>query len=107
MFYEHVLKKVEGHNMVEKPKKGRKRPKPKYSILQNIDGYNKGEAHHPEAEKDQFQIIFFEATDYIVLPLKERFEQPTFVIYTTIDSLMAMVAPDHNSMKMAQENCYY
>ena len=24
MFYEHVLKKAEGHNMIEKPKKGRK-----------------------------------------------------------------------------------
>ena len=24
MFYEHVLTKAEGHNMVEKPKKGRK-----------------------------------------------------------------------------------
>ena len=33
MFYEHLLKKAEGHNMVEEPKKGRKRPKPKYSIL--------------------------------------------------------------------------
>ena len=30
MFYEHVLKKAEGHNMVEEPKK---RPKPTYSIL--------------------------------------------------------------------------
>ena len=108
MFYDHVLKKAEGHNMIEKPKKGRKWPKPKYSILQNVDGYNEGEAHHPETEKDQFQIIFFEATDYIVVPLKERFEQPTYVIYATIESLLPSItdglAPDHNSMKMIQEN---
>ena len=108
MFYDHVLKKAEGHNMIEKPKIGRKWPKPKYSILQNVDGYNKGEAHHPETEKDQFQIIFFEATDYIVVPLKERFEQPTYVIYATIESLLPSItdglAPDHNSMKMIQEN---
>ena len=37
MFYEHVLKNAEGHSMVEEPQKGRKRPKPKYSILQYVD----------------------------------------------------------------------
>ena len=61
MFYGHVLKKAEGYNMVEEPKKGRKRSKPKYSTLQYVDGYNKGEAHHPETAKDQFQQIYFEA----------------------------------------------
>ena len=71
MFYEHVLKKAEGHNMVEEPKKRRRRPKPKYSILQYVNGYNKGEAHYPETAKDQFQQICFEAIDYSVVPLKE------------------------------------
>ena len=52
MFCEHILKKAEGHNMVEEPKKERKRPKWKYSILQYVDGYNKGEAHHPETAKN-------------------------------------------------------
>ena len=37
MFYEHVLKNAEGHSMLEEPQKGRKRPKPKYSILQYVD----------------------------------------------------------------------
>ena len=64
MFYGHVLKKAEGHNMVEEPKKGRTRPKPKYSILQYVDGYNPGEAHHPETTKDHFQQIYFAAIDY-------------------------------------------
>ena len=58
MFYGHVLKKAEGHNMVEEPKKGRKRPKPKYSILQYVDGYDKGEAHHPEATKHFTSNLF-------------------------------------------------
>ena len=71
MFYEHVLKKAEGHNMVEEPKKRRRRLKPKYSILQYVNGYNKGEAHYPETAKDQFQQICFEAIDYSVVPLKE------------------------------------
>ena len=42
------------------------------------------------------------------MPLKERFEQPTYVIYATIESLLPSItdglAPDHNSMKMIQEN---
>ena len=79
MFYEHVLKKAEGYNMVEEPKKGRKRSKPKYSILQYVDGYNKGEAHHPETTKVQFQQIYLAAIDYFVVSLKERFEQPTML----------------------------
>ena len=58
IFYEHVLKKAEVHNMVEETKKGRKRPKPKYSILQYVDGYDKGEAHHPEATKHFTSNLF-------------------------------------------------
>ena len=40
--------------------------------------------------------------------LKERFEQPTYVIYATTESLLPSItdglAPDHDSMKMIQEN---
>ena len=64
MFYEHVLKKAEDDKMVEKPKKGRMRPKTKYSILEYVHGCNKGEAHHPETVKDQFRQIYYEAVDY-------------------------------------------
>ena len=108
MFYEHVLKKAEGHNMVEELKKGRKQPKPKYSILQHVDAYNKGEAHYPETEKYKFQQIYFEAVNYFVVPLKERFEQPTYVICATIESLLLSLThgktPDYDGMKMIREN---
>ena len=40
--------------------------------------------------------------------LKERFEQPTYVIYAAIERLLLPVTdgktPDHNGMKMAQVN---
>ena len=65
--------------MVEEPKKERKRPKSKSSILQYVDGYNKGEAHHPETTKVQFQQTYLAAIDYFVVSLKERFEQPTML----------------------------
>ena len=88
---------------------GRKQPKLKYSILQYFYGYNKDEAHHRETAKDQFQQNYFETIDYFVVSLKERFEQPTFIIYAAIDSLLLSIrdgkTPDHNSMKMIQE--YY
>ena len=73
MFYELVMKKAESHKMVEEPKTGRKRTKPNYSILQYVDGYDKGEAHHPTTPKDQFTQIYFEAIDYFIASLKERF----------------------------------
>ena len=108
MFYEHVLKKAEGHNMVEEPKKRRKRLKPKYSILQYVNGYNKNEAHYPETAKDQFQQICLEAIVYSVVPLKEQFEQRTHVIYAAIESLLLSITdgkkPDCNGMKMIKEN---
>ena len=46
LFFEVVLKKSETHKMVEKPKLGRKRTKPNYSIFQYLDGYSRGEAHY-------------------------------------------------------------
>ena len=108
MFYKHVLKKAEDHYMVEEPKKRRKRLKPKYSNLQYIDGYNKGEAHYPETAIVQFLLIYFEAIDYSVVPLKEWFEQPTYVIYAAIESLLLSITdgkkPDYNGMKMIKEN---
>ena len=74
MFYEHVIKKAGSQNMVEEPKTGRKRPKPKYFILEYVDGYNKAEAHHPETAKDQFRQTYFETIEYFAVTLKERFE---------------------------------
>ena len=42
------------------------------------------------------------------MSLKERFEQPTYVIYAAIESLLLSITdgktPDHNGMKMIQEN---
>ena len=108
MFYEHVIKKAEGHNMVEEPKNGTKWLKPKYYIVQYADGCNKGEVHVPEMEEDLFWPIYFEATDYFVVSLKERSEQPTYVIYAVIESFLLSITdgktPDLNGMKMIQEN---
>ena len=52
--------------------------------------------------------IYFEAIDNFAVSLKERFEQPTYVIYAAIESLLLSITdgkkPDHNGMKMIQEN---
>ena len=41
------------------------------------------------------------------MSLKERFEQPTYVMYAAIESLLLSITdgktPDHNGMKMIQE----
>ena len=72
MFYEYVMKRAESYNMVEEPKTERKRSKPKHSILQYVDGYNKAETHHPESAKVQFRQISFEAIDYFAVSFKEK-----------------------------------
>ena len=76
--------------------------------MQYADGCNKGEVHVPEMEEDLFWPIYFEATDYFVVSLKERSEQPTYVIYAVIESFLLSITdgktPDLNGMKMIQEN---
>ena len=63
MFNEHIIPKAENHNILEKPKEGRKWSEPKYSCLQFVDGYNKDEVHHQGMTKKYFQEIHFEGTD--------------------------------------------
>ena len=54
----------------------RKPVKAKYSTLQHIGDCNKGGTHHSKTGKYQFWQIHFEATDYYVPSLKQRFDQP-------------------------------
>ena len=70
--------------------------------MQYVNGYNKGETHHPETATNKFQEIYFEAIDYFLVPLKERFDQPKYIIYAAIESLLLYI--DQTGMKMIQEN---
>ena len=76
--------------------------------MQYVNGCNKGETHHPETATNKFQEIYFEAIDYFLVPLKERFDQPKYIIYAAIESLLLYITDskrsDQTGMKMIQEN---
>ena len=79
--------------------------KPKYSILQYVDGYNKGKAHHQERVKYQFRQIHFEAIDYYVRFSKEPLEEPMSVenlkVWNRpIESLLLSLTFKHQPYKM-------
>lgn len=106
MFYELVLKKAGSHPMVGDPKVGRKRSKPNYSILQYVDGYDKTDPHHPITATDKFRSIYFEAIDYFISALRERFEQPTYHIYATLENFLLSILHCGNTdegMKLLME----
>ena len=60
-----------------------------YSILQFVEGsYQSEEAHHPSSPKENYRTIHYEALDCLINLLKERFTQPSFVVYDMLESFL-------------------
>ena len=59
LFFDIVIKKVDKLD-IEEPKKPRKRRKPKYSILQYVEGHEKTsndtEAYYPQTAADHYRL---------------------------------------------------
>lgn len=91
-FYETTKQKAEKHQFIEPPTLPRKRKMPNYKTLEqyfNVDGLSKGSAsHHPSDTKEYFRGIYFEVLDTITSVIKDRFDQPSFEAYATIESLL-------------------
>ena len=67
----------------------RKRRAPNYSILQFVEGsYQSEKAHHPSSPKENYRTIYYEALDCLINSLKERFTQPSFVVYDMLESIL-------------------
>ena len=90
LFYETVTKSASSIDFVSTPTAPRKRNRPKYDILQFLEGNPRcsGEAYYPETAHAHFKAIYFEAIDVIVSSIKERFEQPAFKIFTEMGQLL-------------------
>ena len=90
LFYETVTKSASSIDFVSTPTAPRKRKRPKYDILQFLEGNPRcsGEAYYPETAHAHFKAIYFEAIDVIVSSIKERFEQPAFKIFTEVEQLL-------------------
>ena len=89
LFYETVTKSASSIYFVSTPTAPRKRKRPKYDILQFLEGNPRcsGEAYFPETAHAHFKAIYFEAIDVIASSIKETFEQPAFKIFTEVEQL--------------------
>lgn len=91
LFFESVIQKAKKLN-VEEASLPRKRRKPKYSILHYVKGHEEAsrntEAFHPATAEDHYRIIFFDAIDTVIMAIKDRFEQPSFQFFSTVEQLL-------------------
>lgn len=91
LFYETVKKKAEPLD-VEEPTLPRKRRRPNYARLHIIDGHEQTsratEAFHPETPADFFVTIYYDALETIIRAIKDRFTQPSFEFFCTVEQLL-------------------
>ena len=70
----------------------RKRRQPNYSILQFVSGHEEKsdavEPYYPTTVKEHFKAIYFETIDAVHKALRERFEQPSFIIFSNVEQLL-------------------
>lgn len=90
LFYELVLKKSEKHSEIQQPSLSRKRNRPNYAtILQFVEGNGVGSSdEYPQTINAQYKKIYFEAIDNLVEALKDRFQQPSYQIFSAVEELL-------------------
>ena len=89
LFYQTVSKKAEKIYDLNEPVLPRKRRQPNYSILLFVSGHEENsdavEPFYPTTVKEHFKAIYFEA---VHKALNERFEQPSFIIFSNVEQLL-------------------
>lgn len=92
LFFELVTKSANTIKFISAPTAPRKRKRPKYDILQYLEGYEreseKSEPYYPETPQAYYKQIFFEALDVLASSIKERFAQPAFKILSDVEQLI-------------------
>ena len=81
-FYDVVLIKVKEYPVIAEPTVPRKRRAPAR--------YEMGDAEptYPDTARDHYRKIYFEAVDHLISSIKERFNQPAFKVYATLETLL-------------------
>ena len=87
MFWERCLKEAT-RNGVNDPKLPRTKKAPK-KIEECIGGRSAPEYHNDEVS---YIYIYFDALDYIINSIKDRFEQPDYQIYVNLENLLLKAA---------------
>jgi len=92
-FYETVLIKAKEHPVISEPAVPRKRRAP--------SRYEVGTAGptYPSTARDHYRKLYFEAVDYLTSSIKERFNQPAFKVYATLETLLLKAANGEDTSK--------
>lgn len=85
LLWELVNKKVRNLVVVEEPSLKRKKKAPK-----RYDGSSDPHVH--SSPKDQYKIIYYEVYDKIITGIKERFNQPDYKMYATMQNILLKAA---------------
>ena len=88
MFWERCLKEAP-RSSVNDPKLPRTKKAPK-KIEECIGGRSAPEYHNDEVS--YYRQIYFDALDYIINSIKDRFEQPEYQIYVNLENLLLKAA---------------
>ena len=85
MFWKKVTKFTEDHH-VESPSLPRRRSAP----IKHFFG--KAVAEHPKSVQDDYRRKYFAALDTVINCIKDRFEQPDYDMYATLEQLLKKAA---------------
>ena len=92
LFYELVTRSANAIEFISAPTAPRKRKRPKYDILQYLEGYERDseqtEPYYPETPQAYYKQIFYEALDVLASSIKERFAQPAFKLLSDVEQLI-------------------
>ena len=62
-----------------------------------------GEGYHAQTTEDYYRSIYFEALDYVVSSIKDRFDQPGFKVYKNLEELLVKAANKQDYSTEIQE----
>ena len=84
-FYDSGLTKSKNHLSISEPTLPRKRHTPiRFEI-------GTGETSYPTTTFDYYKRIYYEAVDLMVNTIDQRFNQPSFVTYATMEAFLIKV----------------
>ena len=107
--YDLSLKETERIQSINPPSLKRKRKYPNYSILQYVEGWqSKGQSHLPDSPHDHYHQEYYNAIDVLTLSVRDRFDQPSSLVFQNLESLMIKAIKGENfscELMFAKEIC--
>ena len=87
-----LVKKTERTDGLNKPVLLRKWCRPHFPTLQFVSRHEEKsdavEPYYPNLVKEHFEVINYKTIDAVHNVLKERFEQPSFIIFSNVEQLL-------------------